>query len=173
MATSLYDVCVKTYLQILGGLAVVLDKGAAHAAENDIDLDNLINARLRDDMLPFKFQVIAACHQSLGCIRGAQVGLFQPPPTIPGIDYAGLQALVNDTIEELQTLSADEVDALADKELTFKLDSMELPFIGEDFLLSFSLPNFFFHVTTTYDMLRINGTPLGKIDFLGAVRFKA
>ena len=172
MNTSLYDVTVKTYLQVLGGLANVLEKGAAHAAGNDIDLGELINYRLQEDMLPFKFQVIATCHQGLGCIRGVQAGLFEPPPTIPGIDYAGLQTLVADTITELKSLTEDEVNSLGDKDLTFKMGEMELPFQGEDFLLSFSLPNFYFHATTTYDMLRIKGTQLGKMDFLGAVRFK-
>ena len=168
MATSLYDISVKTYLQILGGLSNVLQKGAA---AGDLDLAELIDYRLRDDMLPFKFQVIAACHQSIGCLKGAQIGLFEPPPAIPGIDYAGLQKLVEDTIEELQSLSEDEVNALASQDLIFKMGDMKLPFKGEDFILSFSLPNFYFHATTAYDMLRIKGTPLGKMDFLGAVRF--
>lgn len=172
MATSLYDVSVRTYLQVLGGLSTVLEKGAKHAAENDLDMKELINFRLHDDMLPFKFQVIAACHQSLGCLKGAQSGAFAPPPQIPGIDYEGLQQLVSDTIAELQALSEDEVNALANNDLIFTLGSMELPFQGKDFILSFSLPNFYFHATTTYDMLRIKGTPLGKMDFLGAVRFK-
>jgi hypothetical protein len=173
MATSLYDISVRSYLQILGGLATALQKGAVHAAENNIDMKELINFRLRDDMLPFKFQVIAACHQSLGCLKGLRAGNFAPPPEIPGIDYEGLQQLVNDTIEELQALSEDDVNALSNNDVIFRMGSMELPFQGEDFILSFSLPNFYFHATTTYDMLRIKGTPLGKLDFLGAVRFKA
>lgn len=173
MATSLYDISVRTYLQILGGLSAALEKGATYAAENDIDMKELINFRLREDMLPFKFQVIATCHQSLGGLKGLQAGSFAPPPEIPGIDYEGLQQLVSDTIEELEVMKEDDINALSDNEVIFRMGSMELPFQGEDFVLTFSLPNFYFHATTTYDMLRIKGTPLGKLDFLGAVRFKA
>jgi hypothetical protein len=173
MATSLYDISVRSYLQVLGGVSTALAKGATHAAENDIDMKELINFRLRDDMLPFKFQVIATCHQSLGGLKGLQAGGFAPPPEMPGIDYAGLQKLVSDTIEELEAMTEDDINALSSNDVIFRMGTMELPFRGEDFILSFSLPNFYFHATTTYDMLRIKGTPLGKLDFLGAVRFKA
>jgi hypothetical protein len=172
MATSLYDISVRSYLQILGGLSTAMQKGAAHAAENNIDMKELINFRLRDDMLPFKFQVIATCHQSLGCLKGLRTGSFAPPPDMPDIDYAGLQQLVSETIEELGAMTEGDINALSNNDVIFKMGSMELPFQGEDFILSFSLPNFYFHATTTYDMLRIKGTPLGKLDFLGAVRFK-
>jgi hypothetical protein len=173
MATSLYDISVRSYLQVLGGVSTALAKGATHAAENDIDMKELINFRLRDDMLPFKFQVIATCHQALGCLKGLRAGSFAPPPEMPGIDYAGLQQLVSDTIEELQAMTEDDINSLSNNDVIFRIGTMELPFQGEDFILSFSLPNFYFHATTTYDMLRIKGTPLGKLDFLGAVRFKA
>jgi hypothetical protein len=172
MATSLYDISVRSYLQILGGLSTAMQKGAAHAAESNIDMKELINFRLRDDMLPFKFQVIATCHQSLGGLKGLRTGSFAPPPDMPGIDYAGLQQLVSETIEELGAMTEGDINALSNNDVIFRMGSMELPFQGEDFILSFSLPNFYFHATTTYDMLRIKGTPLGKLDFLGAVRFK-
>lgn len=171
MNTSLYDISIPTYLQILGGVANVLEKGKAHAADNGIDLDELINSKLRDDMYPFTFQVISCWHHSLGAIRGLEAGEFSPPPPKPGIDYEGLQALVQEAITELGNYSADDVNAFTGKDLIFKISGKELPFIAEDFILSFSLPNFYFHATTTYDMLRMNGTPLGKMDFLGAVRF--
>ncbi|MEM9622424.1 MAG: DUF1993 family protein, partial [Pseudomonadota bacterium] len=70
----------------------------------------------------------------------------------------------------LASLSESEVDGLADKSLVFKLGEREMPFTNENFLLSFSLPNFYFHATTAYDILRMLGTPLGKMDFLGRLR---
>ena len=171
MSTSLYDISIPTYLQILGGLTNVLEKGKEHAAKTGIDLEDLINAKLRDDMRPFTFQVISCWHHSLGAIRGLEAGEFSPPPSKPGIDFEGLQGLVQEATTELGKYSAEDVNAFTDKGLIFKISGKELPFTAEDFILSFSLPNFFFHATTTYDLLRMNGTPLGKMDFLGVVRF--
>ncbi len=172
MANSLYDIAVPTYLQTLGGVASVLEKGKAHAAEHDIDLEAFIDSRMREDMLPFSFQIISCWHHSLGALRGLEAGEFRPPPSLEDLSYAKLQELVQEAIDGVGAYSADDVNALAGKDLTFKMSSMELPFKADDFILSFSLPNFYFHSTTTYAMLRMIGTPLGKMDFLGAVRFK-
>jgi hypothetical protein len=91
MTISLYDAGVASYLQILGGVARVLDKGQQFADETELDLDALVDFRLRDDMLPFGFQVISVWHHSLGAIRGMQAGLFEPPPGMGDLDYAGLR----------------------------------------------------------------------------------
>ena len=96
--------------------------------------------------------------------------MFQPPPSLPDLDYAALQGLVTEATTELQALSPEEVNAMAGKDVLFKLTSMEVPFTAENFVLSFSLPNFYFHATTAYDILRMKGVPLGKLDFLGAMR---
>ncbi len=79
MAISLYDISVSTYLQVLGGLAGVLEKGAEYAGKNDLDLVEIVQTKLRPDMLPFRFQVVATVHQSLGAIKGIREGLFTPP----------------------------------------------------------------------------------------------
>jgi hypothetical protein len=121
-------------------------------------------------MLPFQFQVISVYHHSLGAIKGIRDGTFTPPPSMPELDYAGLQKLVEDAATELQALSKDEVEALASKNLLFKAGKFEIPFTAVNFILSFSLPNFYFHAATAYDMLRIQGVPLGKMDFLGTMR---
>ena len=170
MSNSLYDISIKSYLQTLGGIAQVMEKGAAHAANEGINLDEFIDQRMREDMLPFSFQVISVWHHSLGAIKGLHAGEFRPPPTLEDLSYAKLQGLVAEAASELGAMSEDEVNAMAGKDLVFKLSGMELPFKAEDFILSFSLPNFYFHSTTTYAMLRMMGTPLGKMDFLGAVR---
>lgn len=170
MATSLYDMSVASYLQILGGIGHVLEKGAGYAAESGIDPAELVEARLRDDMLPLRFQLVSVAHHSLGAIRGIQAGLFQPPPSLPELDYGELQGLVGDAAEELRGLDRGEIDALAGRDVLFKLPGMEIPFTAENFVLSFSLPNFYFHATTAYDILRMKGVPLGKLDFLGQMR---
>ena len=170
MSLSLYDTSVPSYLQILGGVANVLAAGEKHAAENGLDLDELISFRLRDDMLPFSFQVVSVWHHSLGAINGIKAGEFAPPPTVEGVDYAKLRALVAEAIEGLQAESQDEINALEDKTMVFKVGGNDIPFTNVNFIQSFSLPNFHFHATTTYDMLRMHGVPLGKMDYLGALR---
>ena len=169
MAISLYDTSVATYLQILGSTANILEKGAVYAAENGIGLPGIVASRLRDDMNPFHFQVVSVWHHSLGAIRGAREGIFTPPPSLD-LDYAGLQGLVAEASKELGALTEQEVNDMAGNAMKFKAGDFEVPFTVEDFILSFSLPNFYFHATTTYDMLRMQGVPLGKMDFLGALR---
>lgn len=170
MAISLYDASVASYLQVLGGIAKVLAKGEKHAAGGGLDLEQIVSYQLRDDMAPFSFQVISVWHHSLGAIKGLRAGLFEPPPKMGGIDYQGLQGLVTEAIEGLEGESREEIDALADKPMLFKAGSMEVPFTASNFILSFSLPNFYFHATTAYDILRLHGVPLGKLDYLGALR---
>lgn len=170
MALSLYDVSVGSYLQTLGGIANVLSKGRQHAEAGGMDLEQIVQYRLRDDMAPFSFQVISVWHHSLGAVKGLKAGLFEPPPKISDLDYMKLQGLVAEAIEGLQAESRDDIDALADSPMLFRAGKMEIPFSTSNFVLSFSLPNFYFHATTTYDVLRMHGVPLGKMDFLGAMR---
>jgi hypothetical protein len=89
MATSLYDMSIPSYLQVLGAASGFMRKGAEHCAEHGLDPGELVEASLREDMLPFRFQVISICHHSLGAIRGIQEGVFTPPPAMPDLDYAG------------------------------------------------------------------------------------
>lgn len=170
MAISLYDASVGTYLQVLDATNNVLDKGAAHAAEHGIDLADIVEMRLRDDMNPFRFQVVSVWHHSLGAIRGVREGVFSPPPSLGDLDYAALQGLVVEAAEALRAEKPEAINALAGKAMKFKMGDFEIPFTAENFILTFSLPNFYFHATTVYDMLRMQGVPLGKMDYLGAMR---
>jgi len=172
MAIPLYDVSVTTFQQVLGGVAGFLDKGLAHCNANKIDLKELVEFRLAPDMLPFRFQIVAVAHHSVGAIRGVKAGVFKPPSGPMDQDYAGLQKLVAEARAELGNLSRAEIDGLEGKDVTFELGPMKMPFTAEGFLMSFSLPNLFFHATTAYDILRLKGAPLGKRDFMGAMRLK-
>jgi hypothetical protein len=172
MAISLYDISVASFLQTLGGVAGFLDKGLAHCNATGIDLNELVETRLQPDMLPFRFQVIAVAHHSLGAIDGVRAGLFKPPAGPMDQDYAGLQMLIADARAKLQKLSRESVDELEGKDVVFQLGSNKLPFVAESFVLSFSLPNLHFHATTAYDILRMKGVPLGKRDYMGALRMK-
>lgn len=171
MAVSLYDLSVATYLQALGGVEGFLAKGLAHFKEKGVNADGVVETRLFPDMLPFKFQIQSVAHHSLGAIRGVQAGQFAPGgPTADS--YAGLQKIVTETRATLQKVTADEVNACEGKDVIFNVRDLKLPFVAENFLMSFSLPNFFFHATTAYDILRLKGVPLGKRDFLGKMRMK-
>jgi hypothetical protein len=170
MAISLYDISVANYLQVLGSTAGVLAKGADYASANNLNLAEIVETRLRPDMQPFRFQAISVFHHSLGAIKGIKAGVFSPPPAMPDLNYAGLQGLLADAAAELQAMPREEIDALEGKAMKFKMGDFEIPFNAENFILSFSLPNFYFHATTIYDILRIAGVPLGKMDFLGTMR---
>ena len=173
MAISLYDASVLTYLQTLGAVGKFLEKGLAHCKDLDLAPDELVETRLAPDMLPLRFQIQSVAHHSLGAIEGLRNGVFRPPANLPALDYPGLQALIADTSAGLQKLTRQEVDALEATDMFFEIRGTRMPFTAEGFLLSFSLPNFFFHATTAYDILRSKGVGLGKRDYLGALRLKA
>ena len=173
MSTSLYDLSVANYLQTVAAVAGCLDKGLAFCTSKDIDAGDLTESRLIADMLPLRFQVVSVAHHSLGAIEGLKKGVFTPPGQTEPLDYRGLQKLLADTLQGLQRLSPDEVNALSGREVVFRFRDRQIPFTAENFVLSFSLPNFYFHATTAYDLLRAKGVPLAKRDFLGQLRIKS
>jgi len=170
MSTSLYDLSVGSYLQIVEAAANVMRKGAAYCSEQGIDTAQMVGTALREDMAPLHFQAVCVAHHSLGAIKGIKAGEFAPPSGYGEMDYAGLQGLLDSTLAELQAQQVEEINALAGGRLVFKLGGNEIPFTAENFVLSFSLPNFYFHAATLYDILRHKGVPLGKRDFLGALK---
>lgn len=167
MATSLYDLSVRSYLQILDATNGFLEKGAAHCAEAGTDPNALLEARLADDMLPLTFQLHMANTHSLGTIEAIRAGVFSPERGIPELDYAGYQAHITHTAATLRELDEAEVNSFAGKPVIFRMGEMEMPFTAENFVMSFSLPNFYFHSTTAYAILRAEGVALGKLDYLG------
>ena len=173
MSTSLYDLSVGSYLQIVGATVGAFEKGAAYCADNDISLDDVVATSLYPDMLPFHFQAVSVAHHSMGTVRAMQSGEFAPPSGFADTDFAGLQNMLAETLDELKAQNADTINALAGGKITFKLGENEMPFTTENFVMSFSLPNLYFHAATAYDILRMQGVPLGKRDFLGQVRMAA
>jgi hypothetical protein len=123
-------------------------------------------------MLPLRFQIVSVAHHSRGAMEAAKSGVFTPSLGKPDLDYAALQALVTEARNELSALTPEVVNALVGRDVTFKFRDHTLLFTAEGFLMSFSLPNFFFHATTAYDILRHSGAPLGKRDFMGRMKFK-
>jgi hypothetical protein len=173
MAMSLYEMTVPSYLQTLTAVSHILAKGLAHAEEAGVDPETYVEARLSDDMLPLRFQIQSVHHHSLGAIQGVMAGSFGPPGSGGPTDYAGLEALLAETRAGLQALTPESVTALEGKDVVFAMPGTSVPFTAENFLLSFSFPNFYFHATTAYDILRNRGVKLGKRDFMGPMRIKA
>ena len=172
MAFSLYDATVANYLQILGAVGGFLEKGLVHFRDKGVDPAEVVETRLAPDMLPLRFQIVSVAHHSRGAMEAAKNGVFAPPSGKPDLDYTALQALVTEARNELSVLTPEAVNALIGRDVTFKLGDRALPFTAEGFLMSFSLPNFFFHATTAYDILRQTGAPLGKRDFMGKLKLK-
>ena len=169
MSVSLYDLSIGTYGQIVEAMLGVLKKGADHCAAEGIDLNDVVATRLYPDMANFHFQVTSVTHHSLGAIEGLKSGAFGPP-SYPECGYSELQAMTEKTLTELRAQKPDEIDALAGGKIVFRMGDNEIPFTAENFALSFSLPNFYFHATTAYDILRMRGVPIGKLDFLGTLK---
>ena len=169
MAISLHEATVGTYVQVLGASENVLAKGKKHFDEHGVDLDETLKYRLIEDMMPLRFQINAVAFHSIKAVRGAMAGLFSPTPAAER-DFVGLQALLAETKAELEAVSPADIDSLLGKEVVFRMGERSMPFKVEDFLLTFSLPNFYFHAATMYDILRMKGVPIGKQDFLGSVR---
>ncbi len=173
MAITFYEASVATYLQTLNALSGVLAKGLKHCEEKGIDPASVVETKLAPDMLPFAFQVQSAVHHSKHALDAMKNGVFTPPAQTPALSYAQWQGEVAAAIEALKKVTPEEANALEKNDVVFEFRSMKMPFTAPGFLFSFSLPNFFFHATTAYDILRSKGVPLGKRDFMGALRMKA
>lgn len=173
MAISLYDATVAAYLRISRAASSWLDKGLAHCRETGADPGDLTAARLYPDMMPLAFQIELINHHSLPAIEGCKTGVFKPPPlTFSTLDYAGLQKMIADTIAGLDAIDAREVNRLGGRDVVFVAGDRKMSYTIEDFLLTFSVPNFYFHATTAYGILRSKGVKIGKRDFLGTTRLK-
>ena len=165
--TDLYELSVGVSRRVLESTITVMQKGAKFFDEQGIDLGDIIEMRLAPDMAAFPFQINAVRHISLGSAKGLLAGEFSPPPETPELSYQGLINLLTEALAELDTIEADAITAVEGKAVYFRTKDFEMPFTSENFILSFTIPNLYFHATTIYDMLRIKGVPLGKLDFLG------
>jgi hypothetical protein len=172
MSISLYEASAALFIQTLSAMEGFLGRGLTHFEEAKIDPAEIVETRLFGDMLPFRYQVQASIGHSLGALEGVKGGVFKPPYGTPDTGYAGLQKQVADALAALKALQPEEVNALQDRDVIFNLGDRQLPFVAKDFLLTFSLPNFHFHATTAYDILRMKGVPLGKRNYLGAIKMK-
>ncbi|SMQ69912.1 hypothetical protein SAMN06297468_2094 [Altererythrobacter xiamenensis] len=173
MGLSLYDAFVPSARQILHGLRGLVDKGEAHVRDSGIADSELLEARLADDMWTLPWHVRACWVHTAYTFDQLKDGEFTPDFTDIPADWDAMRAMIDDALGKLDQLDAEAVDALSDKTIGFVLGGKRLmELTGQDFLLSFNQPNYYFHATTFYDILRAKGVALGKRDFMGPVRIK-
>ncbi|MFI4909906.1 MAG: DUF1993 family protein [Steroidobacterales bacterium] len=172
MPLSLYAATIPSYRQTLGAVFELVRKGQTFCAEKGIAAPELMQARLAADMLPFAYQVKSTAVHSLGSIEGVRRGVFSPDTTPPPDTFATLETRVTETLSALEAIDPAEIESFIGRNMRFEKGSFRLEFSAEDFLLSFSLPNFYFHAATAYDILRWKGAPIGKRDFMGRLRLK-
>ena len=170
MATSLYDLSVPTFLQTVKAVGGFLDRAVTYCSETRADPDDFVHARLFDDMAPFHFQIEAAWHHSVWGLEAAKTGVFAPPALIGPVPFADLRAMIGKAETALKAFTPAEVNSWAGKDLDLQIGPRRLAFTSENLILSFSLPNFYFHAVTAYDILRTRGVPLGKRDYEGRLR---
>jgi hypothetical protein len=166
MTISMYQASVPLFERMLGNLIVILEKGAAHAAAKGFEPAILVNARLSPDMFALARQVQIAADMAKGCV--ARLAGEEPPKYEDNeATFADLIARTNKTIAFVKTFKPAQIDGTEDKQIVLKMRTGELEFKGLAYLLHFVYPNFYFHITTTYDILRHNGVEVGKMDFIG------
>jgi len=165
---SLYKASVPTYIQMLGSMVTILDKGIAHAAANKIDQSVFVSYRLFPDMRPFSFQVQSlADHASGSCQRLAGIDAQLPPRDETTLDQ--LKMRVVKALDAVKSIAAGAVDAHADQDVAFPMGPRKVTMKGHDYMMHFALPNFWFHHTTAYNILRHCGVTIGKMDYLGTI----
>src|SRR5574341_1015340 len=168
MKISMYQASAPRFINALRNLSSILDKAQAHAEAKKIDPLVLTSSRLYPDMLPLTSQVQIACDTAKGAVaRLAGVDVPKHEDTEKSI--AELKARIDKTITFIETLKPAQIDGTEDKDLHIKLGRREVDWKGMQYLLGFALPNFYFHATTAYDILRHNGVELGKRDYIGNV----
>ena len=166
MSISIYHASVPMFLHTLGALANVLTKAEANAAERKIEPSVLVNSRLAPDMFPLKGQVQIATDHAKGAssrLAGREIPRYEDTEET----FAELHARIAKTRDYLGTFTDADFEGAEDRPIVIKGRLRDLNFTGLQYLQHFALPNFFFHVTTAYDILRHNGVPLSKVDFLG------
>jgi hypothetical protein len=166
MSFSVYDACIPSMIRFLENLSKLLDKAVTQANAQKLPLSDLIEARLAPDMHPLPRQIqIASDVAKLAAARFAGM----EPPSFPDTEttFPELQERIRKTIDYLRSVPREKIDGAENRTITLKFPQGEMSFVGRDFVTNFALSNFFFHVTTAYDILRHKGIEIGKRDYLG------
>lgn len=168
MSLTMHSASVPIFHRMLGNLAAWLDKAEAHARDRKFESSVYLAARLAPDMLPFSTQIQIACDAAKFCVARL-AGVEAPPFADDEKSLDDLRQRVRKTMDYLQSIPAAQIDGSDAREISVPRRTGAITMTGEAYLKHFALPNFFFHVTTTYALLRHNGVELGKKDFMGEV----
>ncbi len=166
MTISMFQASVPRFINILGNLSSILDKAQAHVDAKKLDPAALTTYRLFPDMLPMTAQVQIACDAAKGA-AARLAGVDNPVFEDSEKTLTELKARIANTIAFLQTIKPVQIDGTEEKEIVIKRGDKETRFKGMQFLLGHATPNFYFHVTTAYNILRHNGVEVGKRDYIG------
>lgn len=172
MSVSLYSATVPLFLQILPQVGKLLDKAEAHCSENGLAPETILNARLAEDMWPFSAQVRSCWAHSADAIDGALSGERVPDFSEIPPEFAPLRQGIASAIARLEAVTPDQVNGAEGNDVSLKIRDRSLDFTATDFLLHFALPNFYFHSSMAYAILRNRGFAIGKGDYLGGLRLK-
>lgn len=167
MSISMHKASAPVFLRMLGNLDALLDKAEKYAKERNFDPNLLVTARLAPDMKPLSAQIQFASDTSKFAMARLSGG-SAPPMADTETTIAELRERIKKTVDYIKTVPASAIDGSEEREIVLKFPNGEMKFTGLNYLTGFVLPNFLFHVTTAYAILRHNGVPLGKGDFLGA-----
>ena len=167
MTISMHQASAPRFANTLRNLSAILDKAQAHCEAKKIEPAALTQARLFPDMFPFTRQVQIACDTAKGAVARL-AGVEVPKHEDTEQTFAELQARIAKTIDFVQSVGAAKVDGSESREVVLKMRGGEVKFTGQQYLLGHAWPNFYFHVTTAYNILRHNGVELGKRDFIGS-----
>jgi hypothetical protein len=175
MPFSLYEATIPSWLQILNSVHGLTEKAEAFCAEKGLGETELLGAHFGEDMLPLSWQIKWVSTHSIGAIEGVRKGEFSPDRDAPLTSFAEFRDQIGRSLAALEAVTPDEVESFIGRDMRFSIPQMDLvmDFTAENFLLSFSVPNFYFHATTAFDILRHQGVGIGKRDFLGKMRLKA
>ncbi len=165
MTISMYKVSVPIFVQFLTGQSNCIDKAVAHIEAKQLDPNFLFNDRIFPDMYPYSRQVQQATTHAMRCCN-ALAGSEMPNMPMTETSFAELKARVEKVVEHVKGFKPNQIDGTEDKDITLKLGNNERKFTGQTLLLNFILPNFYFHCTTAYDILRHRGIEIGKRDFM-------
>jgi hypothetical protein len=169
----MYQASVPPMLQMFASMTAILDKAIKHCEARKIDPDKLLTYRLAFDMNPLPNQIQAISDQAKGCVaRLAGIDIPAMPDNEASID--DLKARIAKTVEFLKSIKPEQINGTEDKEIVLKLgpagpNQFEIKFTGSQYLLHFVMPNFYFHHSTAYDILRHAGVEIGKRDFMGSI----
>ena len=166
MALSMYQASAPRFANLLKNLSAILDKAQAHVEAKKIDPAALTTCRLFPDMFPLTRQVQVACDAAKGALARL-AGVEVPKHEDTEQTFPELKARIAKTIDFIGTIKPAQIDGSEDKEIMLKLGGKDVKFTGMQYLLGHATPNFYFHVTTVYNILRHNGVEIGKRDFIG------